>query len=150
MPAAAAGPIARLRQRQNTAAAASWTNPSTNAADEINRARKLHTTGTRLTGTSASAADDGLRSGPPAGRIDHRQHLQAGRGILPAINPGDGHEVRKLPEKDDQKQRRRFQPPPPSAKLSEPPTAVQPISTGNAPATAPTTVFDGVRVFSGV
>ena len=30
------------------------------------------------------------------------------------------------------------------------PTAAQPISTGSAPATAPTTVFAGVRVLSGV
>ncbi len=33
------------------------------------------------------------------------QHLQAGRGVLTAIDPGDRHEVRKLPEKHDQEQR---------------------------------------------
>ena len=79
--------------------------------------------------------DHGLRAGArPLGSTTGSICKPAAAYSL-AIDPGDGHEVRKLPEEHDQEQRRR------PAGPSGAPTAAQPISTGSAPATAPTAVF---------
>ena len=80
----------------------------------------------------------------PAGGVGAGQHPQAAAGVVVAVHPGDGQEVRDLPEEQQQEQcRRPFRPVP---------------AAGGAPAddrrqrpgTAPTSVFATERVFIGV
>ena len=93
---------------------------------------------------SAAAYTDRLASGPPAVRLDHRQHREAGLAVVVAIQPRDGHEVRNLPEEDDREERGA------ADATALPCDAVQPMSGGSAPGTAPTSVAIDERRFIGV
>ena len=44
-------------------------------------------------------------AGALIGRIDNGQHSQSGASVIVSIDPSDGHEMRKLPQVNNQKQR---------------------------------------------
>ena len=63
--------------------------------------------------------------------------------VVVAVEPGDGQEVRHLPEEHDAEEDQRRQ-------RNTPVAAVHPITGGSAPGIAPTSVASEVRSFSGV
>ncbi len=75
--------------------------------------------------------------------IDHGQHAQAGASVLVAVNPGDGQKVRHLPEEQNQEQNAGF-----TGDLAA--HGAPADDRRQRPGTAPTSVFSGVSLFSGV
>ena len=96
-----------------------------------------------LTGTRAKAASDRLPAGAAARGFDDREHLVTGRPVIAAIQPGNGHEMRKLPEKERQGKRQR-----PSIEVAA--DCGPADQHREAPATAPTAVFMTDILLSGV
>ena len=101
-------------------------------------------TGVRLTASESEAVHERLARGEAALAVQHRQHREARAGVVVAVEPGDRQEVGHLPEEEDGEQ---DGPRPGRASRW---AALQPITGGSAPGTAPTRVASGVRFLSGV
>ncbi len=57
--------------------------------------------GVRLTGIMTHGEEQRFGHGGPAVGLDDGQHANAGAGVVVAVEPGDGHEVRELPDKEN-------------------------------------------------
>lgn len=88
-------------------------------------------------------AEYGQESGGLAGLVGYGGDPNAGGGELAAVEPGNRHRVRKLPEEDDAEEHEHQ-----GEKAW--PAAAAPRRTGIAPAAAPMGVCHGVRFFNGV
>ena len=81
--------------------------PSTSAAMRIERPGHSQQEGKFTDRQQRGGPQHGLPRCEHALRIDHGQHRQAGARVVLAIHPGDGEEVRQLPQEHQQKQRPR-------------------------------------------
>ncbi len=113
-------------------------------AEEIEHAGEAHYGGEQADGYERRGVENNLAEGAGAVLVDYRKHQNAGAGVIFAVHPGDGVEMRELPEKKNGEEQ------PGAGASSLPVAAAQPIIGGMAPGMAPMKVAQMVRFFSGV
>src|SRR6516164_10725513 len=73
-------------------------------AEEVEHASKAHDRRKQTDSDKRGRVENDLAEGTRALFVDHGQHEDAGAGVIFAIHPGNGVEVRELPEKKDREE----------------------------------------------
>ena len=137
--------LARLLDLQLAAQRQTWTRPVqlTSAPKKYSTPAKPMMAAGRADGNKRRGIENDLAERARAVLVHHWQHKNPRRGRSSRVHPGDGVEMRELPEKRMAKSSH-------AGVSSLPVAAVQPIIGGIAPGNAPMNVAQTVRVFSGV
>jgi hypothetical protein len=69
--------------------------------DGVDRSIESKPEGGQTDGDHGDGVEDGFDNGGQAIGLDHGKHADSGTRVVIAVHPGDGHEVRELPDEED-------------------------------------------------